>query len=179
MLIDDVVVRSCVDATSRAALRCRPYAPPSSRRTPGPITPGSRLGQAGRLPPFASCPPRRMGRGSAPRRAGARRGLSGTTAEIAARAEQLEHKRSRSRGTSRPSSAISSPSHKMRGRRECRVKASPMARLRKKMQAAGTTGSAEHPAFPARCLHAYTQSPWCAGLVGHHDPRDASASLRT
>ncbi len=38
----------------------------------------------------------------------------------------------------------------------------------KKMQAAGTTGSAEHPAFPARCLHAYTQSPWRAGLVGRH-----------
>jgi hypothetical protein len=37
-----------------------------------------------------------------------------------------------------------------RGRRECRVKASPMARLQKKMQAAGTTGSADQPAFPAR-----------------------------
>jgi len=32
---------------------------------------------------------------------------------------------------------------KTRGRRECRELAAPMARLRKKMQAAGTTGSAE------------------------------------
>jgi hypothetical protein len=30
------------------------------------------------------------------------------------------------------------------------VKASPMARLQKKTQAAVTTGLAEHPAFPAR-----------------------------
>jgi hypothetical protein len=36
------------------------------------------------------------------------------------------------------------------GRRECRALASPMARLQQKTQAAVTTGSAEHPAFPAR-----------------------------
>ncbi|RTL97709.1 MAG: hypothetical protein EKK32_20265 [Bradyrhizobiaceae bacterium] len=44
-----------------------------------------------------------------------------------------------------------------------------MARLRKKMQAAGTTGSAETSRHsPRDGLHAYTQSPWCAGLSGHH-----------
>jgi hypothetical protein len=35
-----------------------------------------------------------------------------------------------------------------RGRRECRALASPMARLREKMQAAGTTGSAETSGIP-------------------------------
>src|ERR1700759_4854639 len=55
-----------------------------------------------------------------------------------------------------------------RGRRECRALASPMARLQQVTQAAGTTGSAEHPAFPARWVTAYTCSPWCAGLLGHH-----------
>ncbi|CCE11612.1 hypothetical protein BRAS3843_740022 [Bradyrhizobium sp. STM 3843] len=39
-----------------------------------------------------------------------------------------------------------------RGRRECRVKASPMARLHQRKQAAVTTGAADHPAFPARWL---------------------------
>ena len=38
-----------------------------------------------------------------------------------------------------------------------------------KMQAAGTTGSAETSRHsPRDGLNAYTQSPWCAGLVGHH-----------
>ncbi|SMX59599.1 protein of unknown function [Bradyrhizobium sp. ORS 285] len=59
--------------------------------------------------------------------------------------------------------AMSSSLANMQGRGECRVKASPMARLQKDKQAAVTTGSAEHPAFPARCLHAYTRSPRCAG----------------
>ena len=37
------------------------------------------------------------------------------------------------------------------------------------MQAAGTTGSAEIARPSLRDgLHDYTQSPWCAGLVGHH-----------
>ncbi len=46
--------------------------------------------------------------------------------------------------------AIEVETLKRRGRRECRVKASPMARLQQEKQAAVTTGSAEHPAFPAR-----------------------------
>src|SRR4029077_5714785 len=37
---------------------------------------------------------------------------------------------------------------KPRGRRECRVKASPMARLQNKKQAAVTTGSAGSPGIP-------------------------------
>ncbi|WP_315739788.1 hypothetical protein [Bradyrhizobium sp. SZCCHNR1093] len=49
-----------------------------------------------------------------------------------------------------PESRDRRPFDESRGRRECRVKASPMARLLKKMQAAGTTGSADQPAFPAR-----------------------------
>jgi hypothetical protein len=44
---------------------------------------------------------------------------------------------------------------KRRGRRECRVTTSPMARLQQKKQAAVTTGRAGSPAFPAR---------WCYGL---------------
>jgi hypothetical protein len=37
---------------------------------------------------------------------------------------------------------------KCRGRRECRVKASPMARLQEKKQAAVTTGSAKSSGIP-------------------------------
>jgi hypothetical protein len=44
---------------------------------------------------------------------------------------------------------------KQRGRRECRVMASPMARLQQKKQAAVTTGGAGQPAFPARWFTAY------------------------
>ncbi|CAL74123.1 hypothetical protein BRADO0156 [Bradyrhizobium sp. ORS 278] len=44
-----------------------------------------------------------------------------------------------------------------------------MARLQTKKQAAVTTGSAENNRHSLRDgLHAYTQSPWCAGLVGHN-----------
>ncbi|CCD88975.1 protein of unknown function [Bradyrhizobium sp. ORS 285] len=42
------------------------------------------------------------------------------------------------------------PPSPMRGRREGRVQAAPMARLQKTKQAAVTTGLAEQPAFPAR-----------------------------
>jgi hypothetical protein len=38
----------------------------------------------------------------------------------------------------------------LRGRGEGRVLAAPMARLQTKKQAAITTGSAHHPAFPAQ-----------------------------
>nr|WP_157872532.1 hypothetical protein [Bradyrhizobium sp. ORS 278] len=41
-----------------------------------------------------------------------------------------------------------------------------MARLHKKVQAAGTTGKAETRRHSLRDgFHAYTQSPWCAGLL--------------
>ena len=69
------------------------------------------------------------------------------------------------------------------------------ARLQKKMQAAVTTGPAEHPAFPARWLTFYTCSPQgpavlplfattlarCAGLsTGRPGPHDfTSASCRS
>ncbi|WP_175361174.1 hypothetical protein [Bradyrhizobium sp. STM 3843] len=44
-----------------------------------------------------------------------------------------------------------------------------MARLHQEKQAAVTTGAAETSRHPLRDgLHAYTQSPWCAGLFGHH-----------
>jgi len=41
------------------------------------------------------------------------------------------------------------------------------------MQAAGTTGLAEQPAFPARQFTTYTRSPRCTGLSGHRHRRDA------
>src|SRR5215475_9752223 len=43
----------------------------------------------------------------------------------------------------------------MRGRRECRVLAAPMARLQQKKQAAVTTGTPNIPAFPAQWFTAY------------------------
>ena len=47
-----------------------------------------------------------------------------------------------------------------RGRRECRALAAPMARLRKKMQAAGTTGQPRHPGIPcAMALRLTSRSP--------------------
>jgi hypothetical protein len=92
-----------------------------------------------------------MGPGSAPRRAGAHRGLSGTTMgkhpiHISNSAglvdQQWRHEIAFSRRISPEVSHQVVPRKSCRGRRECRVKASPMARLRKKMQAAGTTGAA-------------------------------------
>jgi hypothetical protein len=64
----------------------------------------------------------------------------------------------RSRGAFAPELSCRLPS-KSRGRGECRVKASPMARQRQEKLAAVTTGSADHPAFPARWFTAYTRSP--------------------
>ncbi|WP_315776405.1 MULTISPECIES: hypothetical protein [unclassified Bradyrhizobium] len=52
--------------------------------------------------------------------------------------------RSQSRGGLRPSYADRFTLLDNRGRREGRALAAPVARLRKKMQAAGTTGLAEH-----------------------------------
>ena len=52
------------------------------------------------------------------------------------------------------------------------------ARLQQKTQAAVTTGSAGSTGIPrAMVLTAYTGSPWCAGLVGHHHPAQRPAEL--
>ncbi|WP_315806191.1 MULTISPECIES: hypothetical protein, partial [unclassified Bradyrhizobium] len=57
---------------------------------------------------------------------------------------------------------------------ECRVKASPMARLQQRKQAAVTTGSAGSSGIPcATVLTAASRSPRCAGLFGHRRPREA------
>ena len=74
--------------------------------------------------------------------------------------------RPRSRGIRRPSLIATGPHRKARGRRECRVKASPMARLQQRKQAAVTTGQAEHPAFPARWAYElYVISPGTGSFV--------------
>ncbi len=70
------------------------------------------------------------------------------------------------------------PSLIRRGRRECRVKASPMARLRKKMQAAGTTGAADHPAFPARWAFRLLRALPGDRLVCPRHPRNAGRHRR-
>jgi hypothetical protein len=69
------------------------------------------------------------------------------------------------------------PSKNRRGRRECRVMASPMARLQQKTQAAVTTGLAGQPAFPAQWVTAYTRSPRGAGLSCPRRSRDHLATL--
>jgi len=117
-------------------------------------------------------PPRRMSPGSA-RRARRRAsrlarddgaGIGGFTAQTA---DQDAGQRSRS--ASRPRHAIGVSL--LTGRRAQGMPGAgrthgPPAN---KMQAAGTTGSAETSRHsPRDGLHAYTQSPWCAGLVGHH-----------
>ena len=83
-----------------------------------------------------------------------------------------------SRGKGCPRSASGRPSRDCRGRRECRVKTSPMARLRTRMQAAGTTGKADHPAFPARRSSRLYAVSWCAGLVGHHSGNALARTAR-
>ncbi|MGJ5106658.1 MULTISPECIES: hypothetical protein [unclassified Bradyrhizobium] len=58
-----------------------------------------------------------------------------------------------------------------------------MARLQQKMQAAGTTGAADHRHSLRDGLHAYTQSPWCAGLLAtivravHQRHRERNTSI--
>jgi hypothetical protein len=76
-----------------------------------------------------------------------------------------ENRRQHSRGMISPSFASSSPS-KIRGRRECRVMASPMARLQKKMQAAVTTGSAGSTGIPrAMVLRLIRDLPGVRALI--------------
>ncbi len=56
--------------------------------------------------------------------------------------------------------------HRTGGRREGRAPAAPVARLLKKMQAAGTTGSAEIARPSLRDgLHAYMQASWRSGFL--------------
>src|SRR6185312_16188223 len=58
-----------------------------------------------------------------------------------------------------------------RGRGECRVMASPMARLQQKKQAAVTTGSAGSSDIPrAMVLRLVPRSPWSTGLDSLHPP---------
>src|SRR5882757_7191629 len=66
---------------------------------------------------------------------------------------------------------------KQRGRRECRVMASPMARLQQKKQAAVTTGGAGQPAFPARWFTAYIAISPGTGLSCPRRLRDDLANL--
>ncbi len=65
------------------------------------------------------------------------------------------------RGMTCPGYARSAHPHRTGGRREGRALAAPVARLLKKMQAAGTTGSAEITRPSLRDgLHAYMQASW-------------------
>jgi hypothetical protein len=69
----------------------------------------------------------------------------------------------RSRDTICPSLEKQTPSE-IRGRRECRVMASPMARLQQEKQAAVTTGSAGSTGIP--CAMAYDLSRALLGVPG-------------
>jgi len=74
---------------------------------------------------------------------------------LAAEGEKL-----RSRGAVASESCVALAPSEIRGRREGRVQAAPMARQQKEKLAAVTTGLAEHPAFPARrCYGLYVISP--------------------
>ena len=77
----------------------------------------------------------------------------------------------------RPDVASNSALGKRRGRRECRVMASPMARLQQKKQAAVTTGGAGQPAFPARWFTAYIAISPGTGLSCPRRLRDDLANL--
>ena len=157
--------------------RCRPGLVRNCARGAGIITPGSGL-RHGSATSRTSHPPRSMGPGSAPCRRW--RGVVACPGRL----WRLERERSISKTCVRVPAArspefcclIHPPSNE-------RVQGMPGEGLThgppaKRMQAAGTTGKADQPAFPARCLHAYTQSPWCAGLVGHHTATTRSRALR-
>ena len=65
-----------------------------------------------------------------------------------------------------PGLCVIRPPSGMRGRGECRVKASPMARLQNKKQAAVTTGLAESSGIPcAMVLTLIARSPWGPGFL--------------
>jgi hypothetical protein len=69
------------------------------------------------------------------------------------------------------------PSENRRGRRECWVMASPMARLQQKKQAAVTTGSAGHRHSLRNGVTAYIALSLGNGLSCPHRPRDHLAVL--
>ncbi len=63
------------------------------------------------------------------------------------------------------------------GRREGRALAAPVARLRKKCRRQVPQVWPNTPGLPCATVGtAYTWSPWCAGLVGHHARRGASST---
>jgi len=96
------------------------------------------------------------------------------TAIIHREARELKDAPPRSRGTIARVIPVVRPSLLRRGRRECRVKASPMARLQQRMQAAGTTGAADQPAFPARwtfrLLRALPGAPGLLATIRNNAP---------
>ncbi|WP_316238594.1 hypothetical protein [Bradyrhizobium sp. SZCCHNR1015] len=102
--------------------------------------------------------------------------MSGTTVEVgassAASEKQIEIVRSHPRDSIRPSYAeFVAPDN--RGRREGRALAAPVARLRKKMQAAGTTGLAEHTRPSLRNgFNGCFAFSLVRRLAGHHHERD-------
>jgi hypothetical protein len=73
----------------------------------------------------------------------------------------------------RPSCAGRSALENRRGRRECRVKASPMARLQKDSRRQSPQVQPTSGIPCAMVLRFPSCSPWCAGLFGHHPPCDA------
>jgi hypothetical protein len=90
--------------------------------------------------------------------------------------KSVEDSRSQSRGALCPSCAASETLENSRGRRECRVKASPMARLQTKKQAAVTTGSAGSSGIP--CATVLTVSFALPGDRAFLPPSSARSSRR-
>ncbi|MGY3449566.1 hypothetical protein ACVILH_001908 [Bradyrhizobium sp. USDA 4353] len=191
---EGTVLRSSSLSTRRLnSLRCRP----ANAGTHTPREPfEARWSLAFRA---TSPPPRRMGPGSAPCRARARHGLSGTTATVwrihglkqhdVQTAERLNGRLDQSADNGRrtyqrvlaaklarglPSVR---PSQIGRGRRECRVRASPMARLQKKCrrQVPQVQPTFRHSLRDG--WNAYAQSPWRAGLLATM-PRQCSRIAR-
>jgi hypothetical protein len=116
--------------------------------------------------------PGSTGRSSTPRHIGSSTAVSGILDAPLSRGMTAESTVTISRTNHRvlaahsPSCAIFTCPHKIRGRRECRVKASPMARLQKSKQAAVTTGSAESSGIPcAMVLTLIARSPWEPGFL--------------
>ena len=86
--------------------------------------------------------------------------------------EMLRH----SRGAIAPESLAASPSDD-RGRRECRVKASPAAPVHHKKHGEGTTGSARSSSIPCAVVLALIAGSLGTGLSCSHRPRDHLANL--
>jgi hypothetical protein len=156
--------------------RYLPNQSPSPPRTRGPITTGPSCcaRQSLRLPSHQLLPGV-MGPGSAlAARADARpASLSGTTAGHDARLcihiqrfKELRGSSPHSRGRNARVDASNASLRNRRGRRECRVKASPAAPVHDKRHGEGTTGSAESSGIPcAMVLTLISRSPWGPGLI--------------